>query len=131
MVLMNSDHILRNNIIKFSLVKILNIVCINIILLWVIDIIHYHNINKKIDVYVIRNVDMNIKYTANEIHELYIWTVWSYPDWTIYSIFVWNVYWMLFHSLTVNMSSNFVYYNTGKFSNNMIFLGFLINSWNP
>ena len=35
-----------------------------------IGIIHYHILIKKIDVYVNRNVDMNVKYTANAIPDL-------------------------------------------------------------
>ena len=33
------------------------------------NLLSYNN-NKKIEVYVNRNVDMNVKYTANAIHDL-------------------------------------------------------------
>ena len=53
-----------------QLVKILNILCINIILLWVIGIIYFPVLIKKIDVYVNRKVDMNVKYTVYAIQDL-------------------------------------------------------------
>ena len=75
--LMNSEHSLFNNIIKFSLFIMATTIGENIkyfMYKYNIDMSDWYNsfsyIDKKIDDYVNRKVDMNIKYMANAIQDL-------------------------------------------------------------
>ena len=75
--LMNSEHILFNNIIKFSLFNMSTTIGENIkyfMCKYNITMSDWYNsfscIDKKIDVYVNRKVDMNVKYTAHAIQDL-------------------------------------------------------------
>ena len=76
--LMNSEHILFNNIIKFSLFNMSTTIGENIkyfMYKYNITMSDWYNsfscIDKKIDVYVNRNVDMNVKYTAHQ-YKIYV-----------------------------------------------------------
>ena len=67
---MNSEHILFNNIIKFSFGENIKYCMYK----YNITMSDWYNsfsyIDKKIDVYVNRKVDMNVKYTAHAIQDL-------------------------------------------------------------
>ena len=74
---MNSEHILFNNIINFSLFNMSTTVGENIkkcMYKYNITMSDWYNsfsyIDEKIDVYVNRNVYMNVKYTAHAIQDL-------------------------------------------------------------
>ena len=73
---MNSEHILFNNIIKFSLFNMSTTIGENIkyfMYKYNITMSDCYNsfsyIDKKIDVYVNRKVDINVKYTAQAIQD--------------------------------------------------------------